>query len=298
MSPRILVVGSAIVDHVATCPRHPNDGETIIGTGFGVYPGGKGLNQAVAVARLGGRATFCGAVGNDSPGALLLQTLREEEVTVEVAQTDLPTGAALISVDSRGQNRILVCPGACGALTPAHVEAAWGSGEFDAVLVQLEVPFAAVRAALSLARAAGKLAVLNPAPAPDSLPDFLDLADVLTPNEMEAERLTGIAPTDADSCRACAHRLHAMGVGRVVLTLGEAGCFVSDSDGRGMIEGQPVKAVDSTAAGDVFSAALTLSLADGKSLTEAATFANRVAALSVTKAGAVPSIPRLADLLA
>lgn len=296
--PRILVVGSAIVDHVATCPYHPGDGETVVGNEFAVFPGGKGLNQAVAVARLGGRATLCSAVGDDANGRLLLDTLEREGVQSCVAVVDRPTGAALISVDERGQNRIVVCPGACGAVTPLQVRKAWDADEFDAVLVQLEVPFAAAKAALGLARANHRLSVLNPAPAPAEVPDFLHLADVLTPNEVEAFKLTGVWPSSMDDGRVCAQKLFDRGMGRVVVTLGESGClWASREHGSiGEAKAEPVRAVDATAAGDVFSAALTVRLALGDRLDDAALWANRAAGLSVTRAGAVPSIPRLDEL--
>jgi ribokinase len=299
--PAIVVVGSSNTDMIIRVPRIPKPGETLLGGEFLTAAGGKGANQAVAAARAGGRVAFVARVGRDSLGDQALDGYRHAAIDVRHVYRDgaAPSGVALIFVAHTGENSIAVAGGANSKLSAADVGKAAGVIGSAAILVmQLETPLAAVRRAAAIASRAKVPVILNPAPACE-LPDaLLKLISIMTPNETEAETLTGIrVDSDAAAAEACA-ALRARGVGAVVLTLGARGAFVDDGRTQRIVRGMRVKAVDSTAAGDVFNGALAVALGEGRTLLDAVQFANAAAALSVTKLGAQPSAPTRAAITA
>jgi len=297
--PRIVVVGSANVDMIVRVPRLPARGETVLGDAFHTTPGGKGANQAVAARRAGADVAFVGCLGADALGDGLLRSLRDAGVDVShvTRVPDAATGVALITVDPGGDNTIAVASGANAVLSPSHVERAAGAiAAADMLLLQLESPPDAVEAALGVAARGGTRAVLNPAPAPARALDrrLLGAVAALTPNRAEAARLAGVADDDPD---AAATALLALGVGAAVVTLGADGALVATPGGRHHLPAFAVRAVDSTGAGDVFSGALAVALAEGRPVLDAARFANAAAALSVTRPGAQPSAPPRDEIL-
>lgn len=297
---RIAVVGSCNVDLVFGAPRRPQGGETLIGTSFAIFPGGKGANQAIAAARAGGQVTLVGRVGTDPFGQTVRDALEGDGVSLEHLAVDAQhgTGVAGIVVEPDGTNCIVVVPQANRRLSPADVErAAPVLAAADILLLQLETPVTTSLVAARIAKGAGALVLLNPAPAADVPEELMSLVDVLTPNETEAQQLSGVpAATDEGAARA-AQALVDRGVGAVLLTLGERGALLvdsslADSSGEQRIHPFPVHAVDTTAAGDAFCAALAVALGEGRTLIEAARFASAAGALAVTVAGAAPSLPR------
>jgi ribokinase len=285
----IVVVGSANTDMILKCDRLPGPGETVLGGHYIAAAGGKGANQAVAAARLGAEVVFVARLGRDWLGDQALAHYTAEGVRCDhlTRDDDLPSGVALIMVDAAGENLIGVAPGANGALRPEHVEQAAPAFQGASVLlVQLEIPLDTVGAALRLAHQHGVRAILNPAPA-RPLPDELIRGAILTPNETEAGQLTD-RTTDA---KAAAQRLLERGAANVIVTLGEKGALVSEPGGFRAVPGFRVQAVDTTAAGDAFNGGLACALARGVALPEAVRYANAVAALSVTRLGAQPSLP-------
>ncbi len=300
VSPRILVVGSSNTDMVVRVERVPRAGETVLGGSFLTAGGGKGANQAVAAAKAGGQVTFLGRVGRDVYGDEARARLRGYGIETKFVGRDEkePSGVALILVAGNGENSIAVAAGANGKLSAADVREAKAAFVGAGVMVaQLEVPLPAVREAVRLARAQGVRVSLNPAPArvlPDAL---LRQVAVLTPNETEAELLTGIAVRNAATARRAAEALLARGVGAVIVTLGARGALLATRDGARLIAGFRMKAVDTTAAGDTFNGALAVAWAEGQSLEEAVRFANAAAAISVTRKGAQPSVPERAEIL-
>ncbi|MFZ5655724.1 MAG: ribokinase [Pseudomonadota bacterium] len=313
MSGGAWVVGSFNVDHVWTLDALPVPGETR-SAAYSSGPGGKGFNQAVAAARSGAPTRFCCALGEDAGGVLARALAVADGIDLRDVRCDLPTGSAGIFVDAHGRNSIAVAPGANGALQAGHVEAAFGGTDAPAVvLAQLETPVDAVARALELARERGALAVLNPAPANAEVDaGLLALADVLTPNETEfaalLQRHAGIALAPDDVAGLDDARLHthcrALARGTVVVTLGAAGCFVShgaalhgDREAAYRVQARPVRAVDTTGAGDAFNGALCAALAGGApSFGEAVAFASAYAALSTERPGAAASMPRRDDV--
>lgn len=277
----------------------PRPGETLLGGEFLTAAGGKGANQAVGAARAGGRVAFVARVGRDGLGAEALAGLTRHGIDVSrvVRDPGAPSGVALIFVAAAGENSIGVAGGANARLSPADVKRAASLFKgADIVMAQLETPLRTVRAAASLAARAGVRMILNPAPA-RPLPDaLLRQIAVLTPNETEAETLTGIRVTDvAAAARACA-TLRARGVQAVILTLGARGAYIAAAGVERLVPGFKVKAVDTTAAGDMFNGALAVALGEGRALPEAVRFANAAAALSVTRRGAQPSAPSRAAI--
>jgi len=272
----VCVVGSANLDLVASTERLPGPGETVMGQDYAEHPGGKGLNQAVGAARSGARTAFVGAVGDDDAGRRLLGVMAADGIDAAhvAVRAGTPTGRALIGVSSRGENSIIVVPGAnANVAVDALPQAA-------VVLAQLEVPLDAVRSALQLAREAGATTVLNPAPAAPLPADVLGLCDVVVPNEHEVELLGGV---DA---------LLGLGARAVVVTLGSRGAELHTAQGTVAVAPFTVDTVDTTAAGDTFCGALCARLAGGDALPDALRFASAAAALSTTRPGAVPSVPR------
>ncbi len=292
--PAILVIGSSNTDMIIRAERIPKPGETILGGRFLTAHGGKGANQAVAAARAGGDVTFVARIGSDVFGDQALDAWRSDGIAVEhvVRDASEPSGVALIFVSKDGENSIAVAPGANGKLSVADLQAASDAFQSAKVCVmQLETPLATVQAAAKTAADLGLIVILNPAPARALPAALLKRISILTPNESEAELLTGIPVRDVASARKAAAALMEKGVGTVVLTLGPRGALIADKDGARMVAGFKVKAVDTTAAGDVFNGSLAVALAENQSLDDAVRFANAAAALSVTKAGAQPSAP-------
>jgi ribokinase len=294
MKPSIVVLGSSNTDMVVQLPRLPKPGETILGGVFSRVQGGKGANQAVAAARAGGQVTFLGRVGSDAFGREALEALMADGIDLAHVRRDTehPSGVALICVDGLGENAIAVAPGANGTVSPEDVESAREAiTRADILLAQLEVPLSAISAAGALAALSGTRFILNPAPALPLDDELLRTVSILTPNEHEAEVLTGVRIADDESIVRAADVLMARGVGTVIITLGARGVYLKDKTSSAWIPGFHVEAVDSTAAGDVFNGALAVALGEGRSLFDAARFANAAGAIAVTRHGAQPSVP-------
>ncbi|MHB1004430.1 MAG: ribokinase [Chloroflexota bacterium] len=294
----VVVVGSANVDLIGRASRLPGPGETVLGEGFAMLPGGKGANQAVACARLGANSRFVGRIGRDAFGDFVLERMRREGVDTACLGRDaeVATGVALINVDAQGRNSILVAPGANGRLSPADVELASAALAADALLLQLEIPLPAVAKAAALARAQGAVVILNPAPA-RTLPDELwGLVDVLTPNQSELCLLSGLPVDGRAACERAARSLLERGVRAVVVTLGAEGALLVSDGTVVQVAAYPVHVIDTTGAGDAFSAGLAVALAEGRSLREAISFANATGGLSTTALGAQEALPTRAQV--
>jgi ribokinase len=301
MPANVVVIGSLNMDLVTRAPRLPRGGETLIGHSFTTVSGGKGANQAVAAARLGAQVAMVGCVGNDDYGVQLRDALLAEQVDCQaVSAVEDSSGVALIVVDDNSQNAIVIVAGANGAMTPAVID------RFDAVLqaadvviCQLEIPDATVGHALKRARALGKTVILNPAPASRPLPaDWFAAIDYLIPNESEAAALSGLTVDSLQTAENAASHLIALGAGKVIITLGAEGSLFASGKGFEHFPAPKVKAVDTTAAGDTFVGGFAAALAGGKSEAEAIRYGQIAAALSVTRAGAQPSIPTMSDVQA
>jgi ribokinase len=295
----ILVIGSSNTDMIVQVDRLPKPGETILGGEFTSAAGGKGANQAVGAARAGGDVTFIARVGKDVFGEKALAGFAAEKINVDYVVRDgtNPSGVALIFVGKNGENSIAVASGANARLNPADIRRAKNIFlTTNIVLLQLETPVKTVQTAAELASAAGARIVLNPAPAQNLPADLLKRIFLLTPNEHEARMLTGITVNDESTAASAAKKLQMMGVENVIVTLGSRGSFVAGKYFQQMVPGYSVKAVDSTAAGDIFNGALAVALADGKSLLDAAQFATAAAAISVTRLGAQISAPTRSEI--
>jgi ribokinase len=291
---RILVIGSSNTDMVIKTAKLPGPGETILGGTFLMNPGGKGANQAVAASRLGGKVTFITKRGNDLFGNQAIGIFMREGIDAQyvVKDMELPSGVALITVDSTGENNIVVAPGANGNLQQEDIpKKIFESGKFGILLLQLEIPVETVEYSAFTAYKNGIKVILNPAPARLISDELLRNVWLATPNEIEAEALTGIPINDSSSADQAASKLLEKGIKNVIITLGEAGVYVKSESFTGMIPGIKVHAIDTTAAGDVFNGALAVAIAEGKSIREAAEFANKAAAISVTRLGAQASAP-------
>lgn len=299
MAKHIVVVGSSNTDMIIQLDRIPKPGETILGGQFAIAAGGKGANQAVAAARAGGNVTFVARVGQDMFGEQAVAGFLHDGIRTDFILHDkaAPSGVALIFVAKDGENSIAVASGANGRLSPADVRKAKPAFASPGLLVmQLETPLETVQAAAELAARKGFTVILNPAPA-RALPDaLLKLVSILTPNETEAELLTGIRVVTEEDAGRAADALLAKGVRTVILTLGARGALVATPECKQLVRGFKVKPVDTTAAGDVFNGALAVALAEGQPLLAAARFANAAGALSVTKLGAQPSAPKRREI--
>ncbi|HMK25910.1 MAG TPA: ribokinase [Chitinophagaceae bacterium] len=295
MKPSVVIVGSAGIDMVIKTDHLPAPGETVLGGTFFMNPGGKGANQAVAAARLNGNVIFICKTGNDIFfGQKAAAIFGKEGINTDhlLSHPDLPSAVALITVDKNAENCIVVAPGANATMLPADlVNAIPVIEEATVVLMQLEIPLTTVEYVAGLASAKNIKVVLNPAPA-IALPDnLLKNISILTPNETEAEILTGIKVSDMISAEKAARVLHNKAVETVIITLGSMGALVLHEDIVTHIPAMKVVATDTTAAGDVFCAALVVGITEGRNIVEATEFACKAASLSVTKLGAQASAP-------
>ncbi len=296
---QLTVLGSVNADHVLRVDSFPRPGETLHGYDYSVIAGGKGANQAVAAARLGANVNFIACVGDDNFGLHIRQEFEKDGINIDAVmiEKDTPTGIAMIQVAATGENSICISAEANARLTPKRIAAHIGSIEnADMLLLQLEVPIETIENAAEIANRSGTTVILNPAPAQPLSDKLLKLVDIITPNETEAEILTGINVFDAQSAQLAADVLHKKGIKTVLITLGSQGVWLS-KDGQGtQIMGYKVAAVDTTAAGDTFNGAFLTALLEGKSLNEAVQFAHAAAAITVTGQGAQSSIPYRQDV--
>jgi len=297
MMKKIVVVGSSNTDLIIKVPEIPRPGETLLGGEFMTFPGGKGANQAVAAARAGGDVIFIASVGDDPYGEEAIKGYRMDNINIENIKVckGVPSGIAMITISDIGENVITVAPGANAELTPADLEEIEEPFlEADYMLIQLETPIETVQKAVELCIEFNTRVILNPAPAAELPDEILKRVSIITPNIIEAERLTGITVTNESTASVAADALHQRGIETVIITMGAMGAYLSDraTGTRKMVPGFSVKAVDTTAAGDVFNGQLTVSLAEGRQLERAIIEAHAAAALSVQKLGAQTSIPR------
>lgn len=296
---RVIAIGSTIFDLMAQAPRLPREGEVVLSTGLMLFSGGKGANRAVALARLGVSTALISAVGEDAIGDFVLDGLKASGIDVRrvYRRQDVSTGCSWVALLPSGNNATFVDPAANFTLTANEVESAGDAiAGADAVSLDLEVPLEAVDAALRLARRAGKLTVLDAGP-PQACPlEILRLADVVSPNEPELEALTGERVSELDSARRAAGKLIAGGVKVVVVKLGSAGSLLVTASKSAHFPAFRVAGVDPTGAGDAFTAALTVQLANGTKLEEAVRYANMAGALAVTRLGAQASLPTRAEI--
>lgn len=298
---KILVIGSLNIDMVMKVDHMPTVGETILCDGMKLVAGGKGANQACAAGRLGTDVTMLGAIGNDSHGEMQRDSLQRSGVDVSglITKERVSTGTAFITVNKEGNNSIVVVQGANAQFTPEDIEAHRDLlEECEIVILQLEIPMDTVLYAVKLARTLGKTVILDPAPVPEHFPEELyQYVDIIKPNESELSRLTGIADTQ-NHLEEAVQIVKDHGVKNVLVTLGGDGVYLdTENESPVHIPAKKVEVVDTTAAGDSFTAALAAMLLEGKTLKEAAEFANQVSAIVVTREGAQDSIPTLQEVL-
>jgi ribokinase len=296
---KICVMGSFVVDLTSRAPHLPVKGETVMGSMFKLGPGGKGANQGVAAKRAGGDVTMVTKVGRDVFGDVAMNNFKKEGIYSKYIFEDdkLETGTALIMVDDEGSNSILVVPGACANITQEEIESCRPLLQEAAImLTQLEVNMDATERMVALAHELGVLVILNTAPVQPVKDEMLAKVDIVTPNEVEAGILTGIAVTDIDSAREAAKSFFAKGVKRVVITLGEKGVYCNDGQREALIPVLPVSVVDTTGAGDAFSGAFATALAEGKGFFEAAVFGNVAAGLAVSRFGTAVAMAQRAEI--
>jgi len=291
---KLVVLGSVNADHVLQVASFPRPGETLLGHSYAVIPGGKGANQAVAAARLGADIAFIACVGDDSFGANMITEFSRDGINTQAVmiEQDTPTGIAMIQVAATGENSICISAEANAFLTPERLTPHHELIEqADTLLMQLETPIATITQAAKIAKQAGTRVVLNPAPAQPLNDALLAIVDLITPNETEAELLTGIKVTDMASAQVAANVLHDKGITEVMITLGSQGVWISQAGTGKQVKGFRVDAVDTTAAGDTFNGGLLAGLQAGLVLDKAIRFAHAAAAISVTRVGAQTSIP-------
>lgn len=295
---KIVVVGSANTDLVIHCNKMPLLGETLTGSDFQINAGGKGLNQTVAIAKLGGDVSFLGAVGSDGNGEMLINCLEENGAAFKgLRMENTPTGVALITV-VHGDNFILLDPGANGKLTPQIIEEnAQIIAESDFCVLQLEIPMDTICKICEIAKANGTKIVLNPAPY-QALPDSLyKQIDYLVPNEHEAFDMTGICPDSEENCIKAVQMLRQKGIANVIITLGEKGCVYNDGESITFCPAEKVTAVDTTSAGDSFIGAVVTKLQEGCPISQAVRYGTKVAAITISRPGAAKSIPFRHEIL-
>jgi ribokinase len=295
----IVVVGSANMDMVVLTKRFPEPGETVFGGTFGMFPGGKGANQAVCAAKLGGRVYFIGKMGRDVFRDKLLDSMKHDGVRLGRLTTDPhdSTGIALITVDGGGQNEIVVVSGSNMKLLPSDIERERSVfASVKVLLLQLEIPIPTVVKAARLAKERAVTVVLNPAPARKLPASLLKMVDYITPNETELHHLTSMPVSSIRGVERAAQRLLASGIRTVLVTMGAKGCLMVREGATKLFPAHKVKPVDTTAAGDAFNGALAFALASGYSLEEAIALANSVAAFAVTRMGAQSSMPTMNEL--
>lgn len=291
--PNVTVLGSINQDLVVHCDDLPLPGQTILAKSFAEHSGGKGANQAVAAALAGGRVRMIGAVGDDAFADRLIANLNRHGIDTEsvLRRKNTSSGLAVIAVDRRGENSIMVIPGANATLSASDVIAKREVIEqADVVMVQLELPIATVLAGTQIARGAGVRVMLDPAPVPRDVPDQLFDVDVLCPNENEATELTGISVTDWSSAKDAAETMRGRGVRRVLLTMGRQGTLLDQADGHQSIEAFEVNTVDTTAAGDAFAGAFAVAWAESEDVAAAVRFGNAAGALAASRHGAQDSL--------
>ncbi len=293
MGKKILVIGSLNMDMVIPVKELPQKGETILGGSPAHIPGGKGANQACAAGKLGGAVTMLGKVGASGVSSTWVTSTPAAARFSFRARPDAPTGMAVIYVGETGSNSIVVIPGANGLCDAAFIEANEELiAAHDIIVLQLEIPYDGVFRAIQLAKKHGRLVVLNPAPAPDSLPpEVIASLDYFTPNETEMARIAGLPVGGVEEAIAAGKKLVEAGVGTVLATLGEAGALLVTKETAQVLPTLRVQAVDTTAAGDTFNGAFVTALAEGMSQEEAIAFGNKAASISVTRKGAQTSIP-------
>ena len=297
---RLLVIGSINMDLVMELEKVPEAGETVLGRSYSYIPGGKGANQAVAAARLGGRVTFCGRVGNDSNGKFLSDNLRADNIDTSFLESDdeHQTGLAVIPVEADGENRIMVFPGANDAITRCDIDRAMEQA-YDAIIMQLEIPLDMVYYAFDKAKAASIPVILDTGPAKDISLEKLKGIHVISPNESEARTLTGIKVDDWESGLRAAKKLaDASDATYVVIKMGKRGALLYEkgNDTHDIFPAYRVNAVDSTAAGDSFTAAMAIKMLEYGDIRRAIAYANAVGALCVSRMGAQPSLPKAEEV--
>ena len=297
--PRICVCGSINMDLVVSTPRIPSPGETLLAHSLKEVSGGKGANQAVAAARLGANVSMVGRVGSDGFSVYLKNQLQHEGIDVRSVLTSPgASGVAIVTVDDRGENAIMVISGANGQLTVDDIDAADATIEqCDCVLIQLESPIEAIVRAIELGKRHGKLVLLNPAPAPRTLDERLLNVDVFCPNQTETELLLGQPIRSIDDALAAAQQLRARGPAAVVITLGSQGAVLCEKTGCQHLPPIKIQSVDTTAAGDAFMGALAFRMGQGAPLSQAASFACAAGAWAATQPGAQPSLPTMEQVL-
>ncbi len=291
---KIAIIGSSNIDLVIKTERIPEPGETILGGDFMMTPGGKGANQAVAAARLGGKVAFITMIGDDMFGKEAIDHFKKESMYISCVFTDpeTPSGTAIICVDAHGENSIVVAPGANNKMTRKDIDIAMEVIESsDIILMQLEIPMDVIEYVADIAWKKGKKVVLNPAPAAVLSKELIKKLFLITPNCTECKQITGIAIKSIYDVSAAADTLLDMGAGNVVITLGSKGAYIKNHHMEEYIPAILVKAVDTTAAGDTFNGALCVGLSEGMDLSQAVHFATKAAAISVTRMGAQASIP-------
>jgi ribokinase len=291
---KILVVGSSNTDMVIKTEHLPRPGETVIGGTFFMNPGGKGANQAVTVARLGGQTAFICKTGSDIFGHQSHQLFEEEGIDTSYVLLDSknPSGVALITVDANAENCIVVASGSNANLLREDVAKAKDAiNEADIILMQLEIPMETVEYVAKMANEKNKKVILNPAPAQSLSAELISNLYIITPNETEAEMISGIPITDDRSAFEAAKKIADMGVDNVIITMGDRGALVHNKTTSKIVDAYKVRATDTTAAGDVFNGALAVALAENRSIIDAVRFACKTAAISVTREGAQSSVP-------
>ena len=294
LKPGIVVVGALVMDLVATTDRYPEPGETVRGTGFRTYPGGKGANQAAAAVRMGARVEMVGRAGGDAFGQQLVDSLRDAGVGVSGVTIDpaSSSGISLIAIDASAQNRIVQVSGANWACGESEVtRGSQALQQTSCLMLQLEVPLEVSMALARQASSAGKTVILDPGPARDIPVEFIRCCDYITPNETEAQKMVGFKIEDMDSARKAAEELLSRGAGCAIITMGARGAYYATTRGGRHVPAFPVQAVDTVAAGDAFNGALAVALAEGKGLDEALLWATAAGALAVTRHGAQDSMP-------